>query len=142
MARIVFEIEIEAPAQSVVEALDTEEGIRGWWTPTVEFPGGVGSTLRPSFSLAPVPFELRVDEADERRVKWASVGDFPPHWAGTGIIWTLTPFDAGTRVNFSHDGWADDGGAFPSSALTWGRLMFSLKEFVDTGVGAPLQGTA
>ena len=140
MARIVFEIEIEAPTQKVVEALDTEAGIAGWWTPSVTFPGGVGSTLQPSFSVAPVPFELRVDEVSGERVKWSSVGDFPPHWVGTEVIWTLAPTEAGTRVHFSHDGWADDEGPFPSSALTWGLLMKSLKEYVETGVGSPLAG--
>jgi uncharacterized protein YndB with AHSA1/START domain len=52
MARIVFELEIEAPPSKVVEALDTEEGIRGWWTPSVVFPGGEGSTMQPSFAAA------------------------------------------------------------------------------------------
>jgi uncharacterized protein YndB with AHSA1/START domain len=140
MARIVFEIDIEAPASKVVEALDTEEGIAGWWTPSVTFPGGVGSTLAPSFAAAPVPFELRVDEVGDGQVRWASVGDFPPHWAGTEVIWTLTPADGGTRVHFSHEGWADDTGPFPSSALTWGMLMSSLKQYVETGTGAPLPG--
>jgi uncharacterized protein YndB with AHSA1/START domain len=142
MARIVFEIEIEAAPEKVVEALDTEAGIAGWWTPTVTFPGGgVGSTMRPSFSMAPVPFELRVDQADGGCVRWASVGDFPPHWAGTEIIWTLAPTEAGTRVHFSHAGWADDEGLFPNAALTWGSLMHSLKQYVETGVGAPLSGS-
>lgn len=140
MARIVFELDIEAPASDVVEALDTEEGIVGWWTPSVTFPGGAGSTLAPSFAAAPAPFELRVDEASDRRVRWASIGDFPPHWVGTEVTWTLTPSDGATRVHFSHDGWADDGGLFPSAALTWGLLMKSLKQYVETGAGTPLPG--
>jgi uncharacterized protein YndB with AHSA1/START domain len=142
MARIVFEIEIDAAPEKVVEALDTEAGIAGWWTPTVTFPGGVGSVMRPSFSMAPVPFELRVEQVDEACVKWASVGDFPPHWAGTEVIWTLTPTESGTRVHFNHDGWADDEGPFPSSALVWGMLMQSLKQYVETGTGSPLPGSS
>jgi uncharacterized protein YndB with AHSA1/START domain len=140
MARIVFELEVEAPPAAVVAALDTEAGIAGWWTPSVTFPGGVGSVVRPTFSLAPQPFELRVDEVGDGRVRWTSVGDFPPHWIGTEVVWTLTPGDGGTKVHFSHDGWADDEGPFPSAALTWGRLMASLKQFVETGSGTPLRG--
>ncbi|MGH3039811.1 MAG: SRPBCC family protein [Gaiellaceae bacterium] len=142
MARIVFEIEIGAPAAKVVDALDTEEGLAGWWTPSVTFPGGVGSILQPTFSIAPKPFELRVDEVGDGRVRWTSVGDFPPHWVGTEVTWTLTPTESGTKVHFSHDGWADDEGAFPSSALTWGMLMSSLKQYVEKGAGTPLQGSA
>jgi uncharacterized protein YndB with AHSA1/START domain len=141
MARIVFEIEIEAPAGKVVDALDTEAGIAGWWTPSVTFPGGAGSILQPSFSIAPKPFELLVDEVSDERVRWTSVGDFPPHWVGTEVVLTLTPTDDGTRVHFSHDGWASDEGPFPSSALTWGMLMSSLKGYVETGIGTPLRGS-
>jgi uncharacterized protein YndB with AHSA1/START domain len=140
MARIVFEVEIEAAAEKVVEALDTEAGIAGWWTPSVTFPGGVGSTMQPSFAAAPVPFELRVEEVSNERVRWASVGDFPPHWVGTEVTWTLTPTEAGTHVHFNHDGWVNDEGAFPSSALTWGMLVISLKQYVETGSGSPLPG--
>jgi uncharacterized protein YndB with AHSA1/START domain len=142
MSRIVFELEIEAPPSKVVEALDTEEGIKGWWTPSVVFPGGEGSTMQPSFAAAPVPFELRVDEVGDERVRWSSVGDFPPHWVGTEVVWTLTSSGTSTRVHFSHDGWANDEGPFPSSALTWGLLMASLKQYVETGAGSPLPGSA
>ena len=73
-------------------------------------------------------------------MRWASIGDFPPHWVGTDVTWTLTPSNGATRVHFSHDGWADDGGLFPSAALTWGLLMQSLKQYVETGTGTPLPG--
>jgi hypothetical protein len=54
------------------------------------------------------------------------------------VLWTLTPTPAGTLVHFSHDGWASDEGPFASSALTWGRLMDTLKTYAETGVAAPL----
>jgi uncharacterized protein YndB with AHSA1/START domain len=141
MARIVFELEINASPKEIAAALDTQRGIAGWWTEDVVFPGGVGSQLIVGFpGRAPVPFDLRVDEADEHRVRWASVGQFPPHWVDTEIIWTLTPKrdGSGTTVHFNHDGWATDEGALPMSAMTWGQLMGSLKTFVETGTGAPL----
>ena len=49
----------------------------------------------------------------------------------------MTPADGGTLVHFNHDGWASDEGPFPSSALTWGQLMDSLKSYVETGTGMP-----
>ena len=139
MARIVFEATIGATPQQIVDALDTERGIAGWWTEEVEFAGGPGSVMRVGFpGRAPQPFELRVERATEQLVHWTSVGQFPPHWVGTEVTWTLTSVDGGTLVHFSHDGWADDGGPFPSSALTWGLLMESLRSFVETGAGTPL----
>src|SRR5262245_32903209 len=142
MARIVFEVQNDAPADKIVKALDTKSGIAGWWTPTVEFTGGVGSVMKPSFAQAPIPFGLTVDEVSDKRVRWRSTADFPPHWVGTTLTWTLTPSDGGTLVHFSHDGWANDQGPFPSSALTWGLLMDSLRQYVETGTGKPLPGRA
>ncbi|MEU4295104.1 SRPBCC domain-containing protein [Kribbella sp. NPDC026596] len=140
MARIVFELEVDAPADRIVEALDTEAGIAGWWTADVGFPGGAGTTMTLGFPIAPMPFELRVDEAAPDRLSWTSVGEFPPHWVGTRVLWTLTPQPGGgsTLVHFSHDGWATDEGPFASSALTWGRLMDTLKGYAETGIAAPL----
>lgn len=144
MARIVFELDIDATPKDIVEALDTTRGIAGWWTEDVSAPGGAGSQLTVGFpGRAPVPFELRVDEASEQRVKWTSVGAFPPHWVNTSVIWTLTPKTdgSGTTVHFGHDGFATDEGPMAQSATTWGHLMWSLKSFVETGAGAPLYRT-
>jgi uncharacterized protein YndB with AHSA1/START domain len=140
MARIVFELEIAAKPGEIVEALDTERGIAGWWTRDVKFAGGPGATMTLGFPVAPMPFELRVDEAGEQRVHWTSVGEFPPHWAGTEVVWTLRPSadGNGTTVHFSHDGWASDEGPLPNAAMTWGILMTSLKRYVETGTGTPL----
>jgi len=139
MARIVFETTIGAGSKEVFDALHSRPGIAGWWTEEVDFSGEVGSVLTLGFPhAAPMPFELRVDQASEHRVVWTSVGQFPPHWAGTRITWTLAPADGGTLVHFDHDGWASDTGPFPSAALTWGQLMTSLKSYVETGTGGPL----
>jgi uncharacterized protein YndB with AHSA1/START domain len=139
MARIVFETDINTPPSAVATALNTQKGIAGWWTEDVEFDGGVGSTMTLRFSVAPAPFALRVDEVSDQRVHWTSTGDFPPHWVGTTVTWTLTPNDSsGTKVHFNHDGWASDEGPFPSSALTWARLQDTLKTYVETGQPTPL----
>ena len=144
MARIVFALDIEAPQERIVEALDSERGIAGWWTSDVEFAGGAGSTMTLGFPVAPKPFELRVEEVSEQRVRWTSVGDFPPHWVGTEVVWTLHPSGngGGTSVHFAHHGWASDEGPLPSAAMTWGILMSSLKGYVETGTGTPLYADA
>jgi len=94
------------------------------------------------FPIAPLPFELGVEEVDAQRVRWSSVGEFPPHWVGTEVVWTLRPSENGeaTTVHFAHGGWASDEGPLPSAAMTWGMLMSSLKSYVETGKGTPLYG--
>ena len=148
MPDIVFQVDIEAERAAVTRAIASEEGIRGWWTEAAEVPSGVGEVMRLGFAMAPMPFELRTDEASEERVRWASVGAFPPHWADTEIRWELAdnPDGPGTRVLFRHAGWPSDDGMFGMTAYTWGQLMASLKAYAETGStagrlpSAPLEG--
>jgi len=91
------------------------------------------------FPTAPKPFALRVAEVGPERARWASVGDFPPHWVGTQIVWTLSANpEGGTKVHFAHEGWADDSGPFPMSAFTWAHLLLVLRTYAETGQAAPL----
>ena len=101
MPRIVFELEVDAPATQIAEALTTEPGIAGWWTDDVRLAGSAGATITLGFTIAPRPFQLRVDKADEQHVVWTSVGEFPPHWAGTQVAWTLQPAGQQVRLDAS-----------------------------------------
>ncbi len=139
MARIVFDIDIDAPASKILDALNTQEGIASWWTDGIQFPGGVGSEMELSFPVAPMPFRLRVDEDGPDTVRWSNTGEFPPHWKDTTVTWALTPNKAGgTSVRFEHDGWPNDEGGFGMAALTWAQLQLTLKEHVETGQSVPL----
>src|SRR5260370_12270010 len=137
MARIVFELEIDASAKEIAEALTTQAGIAGWWTDDVSLPGGVGATMTLAFPIAPLPFQLRIDKADEQQVAWTSVAEFPPHWAGTRVVWTLAQALESTTVHFAHEGSASDHAASGSSALTWARLMDTLNPFSETATPPP-----
>ncbi|WP_330248090.1 MULTISPECIES: SRPBCC domain-containing protein [unclassified Streptomyces] len=70
---------------------------------------------------------------------WTSIGAFPPHWSGTVITWQLTdaPDGTGTRVDFRHAGLAADDSDLPSTAETWGQLMYRLKQYAETGTPQP-----
>lgn len=134
MPNIVFQFEIEAEPAHVAEAIASEDGIRGWWTDSAEVPEGTGGVIRLGFAMAPLAFELRVDERSDEAVRWASVGAFPPHWADTELRWQLAASEGGgTSVEFRHTSWPSDDGMFGATAFTWGRLMLSLKSYVETG---------
>lgn len=104
----------------------------------VAFAGGAGATMSLGFPIAPLRFELSVDEASDAGVRWTSVGSFPPHWTGTSVAWTLRPAGGGTAttVAFAHDGWADDGPLMATAAVTWGQLMLALKSYAETATPA------
>lgn len=140
MPDIVFQVDIDADRATVARAVASEAGIRGWWTAKAEVPSAVGGVMKLGFAMAPLPFELRIEERSQERVRWSLAGDFPPHWVNTTIEWRFSdaPEDVGTRVDFRHNGWASDEGAYGVSAYTWGKLMTSLKAYAETGTGEPL----
>jgi uncharacterized protein YndB with AHSA1/START domain len=135
MTEITFETDIAAGRARVLDALNTHDGLTGWWTNDVNRKDEV---LFFNFPGIPEPFQLRRDQADQDRIAWVSVGAFPPHWAGTTITWDLTETPAGTRVVFSHSGFPEGDTELPMARETWGLLMTRLKDYAETGMPNPL----
>lgn len=142
MAESVFLVDIDAPKGTVRRALTTHDGIVGWWTDDAERSDGVMSL---GFADAPERFSLRIDTESDERVQWTSIGQFPPHWADTEIVWSLmdNPDAGGSRVFFEHTGFAAPDPMLGHTAMTWAHLMDSLKKYSETGESDPmLTGTS
>lgn len=134
MTAITYETDIAADRARVLEALNTHDGLTGWWTNDVNRKEEV---LYFNFPGVPEAFQLRRDRADEDRVVWVNVGAFPPHWAGTTISWDLSEAADGTRVVFSHSGFPAGEAEIPMISETWGLLMTRLKDYAETGTPNP-----
>lgn len=138
MARIALATTINTGSAEVIKALDSAEGLAGFWTEDISYEG-VGGELTAGFADTPAPFKFRVDEVGDELVRWTSVGDFPPFFAGTTVSWTPMPApEGGTMVLFHHDGWPSDDMPMPSIAFVWAQVLASLKSYVETGTGSPL----
>lgn len=133
---ILFRFDVDAAPQVVLEALTTTEGIKGFWTSCADVPREVGETLKLGFAVAPLPFDLRLEQSDDRTVAWRTES-FPPHWVGTTIRWDVEPRDDGSTVKFRHDGFTEDGHA-GHAAFTWGQIMVQLKHYAESGSPAPV----
>jgi uncharacterized protein YndB with AHSA1/START domain len=133
---ILFRFDVDAAPQTVLEALKTSEGIKGFWTSRAEVPGEVGETLKLGFAPAPLPFDLRLEQSDDSAVAWRTE-TFPPHWVGTTVRWDVGPREGGSTVSFRHDGFADDSDA-AHAAYTWGQIMVRLKKYAETGSPDPV----
>lgn len=136
MPDVLFRFDVEAAPKAVLDAVKTTEGIKGFWTSRADVPVEVGETLRLEFAIAPLPFDLRLEQSDERMVVWRTE-TFPPHWVGTTIRWDVEARDAGSTVSFRHDGFTDDAEA-GQVAYTWGQIMVRLKEYAETGRTHPV----
>lgn len=137
MAEAVFLVDIAAAPTQVHEALTTKVGLVSWWTDDVQIEDGA---LSLGFLDAPKRFTLRVDSESESRVQWTSVGEFPPHWAGTEVIWNLmdNPDADGSRVFFEHKGFPAPDPMLGHTAMTWANLMNSLRSYCETGSPSPM----
>jgi uncharacterized protein YndB with AHSA1/START domain len=133
---VLLRFDTEAEPKKVIDALTTNEGIRSFWTSQADVPSDVGGTLELSFSVAPKPFDLKLDQADDRTVVWHTES-FPPHWVGTTIRWEVEPREVGSTVGFRHEGFKDDEEA-GRVAFTWGMILVQLKELVEKGSAQPV----
>jgi hypothetical protein len=133
---ILFRFDVEAAPETVLEAVKTTAGIKGFWTSRAEVPREVGETLELEFAMAPQPFDLQLERSDDRSVVWRTQ-TFPPHWVGTSVHWDVTDRDGGSTVTFRHAGFGDDE-EVGRVAYTWGQVMTRLKQYAETGTADPV----
>jgi uncharacterized protein YndB with AHSA1/START domain len=138
MAAIVKEITIAAAPQRVFKALTQPNEIGGWWTNDLNAAPEAGTLAEFRFGEWG-DFVLRFEVAEldrDEKVHWISRRG-PPHWAGTSVTWHLTPVQNGTRVVFTHDGFAQADEVFEQTRGNWDYFLDSLKSYVETGKGTP-----
>ena len=119
MADVLFTFDVDAAPAKVLETLKTADGLRGFWTTTVEVPSEVGESLSVGFfNVMPTPFDLRLEQSDDKTVVWRTE-TFPPHWIGTTVRWDVEPREGGASVAFRHGTFPDEDAG--SVAYTWVR---------------------
>lgn len=139
MARIVLAITIESRPLGVLSALDTSEGVAGWWCDDVAFVAGTLPVISLGLPvIAPARLMLRVNGAGLDAVRWSNVGELPRQWMGTFMTWSFNARRSVTDVLFVHGGWASDEGMFGADALGWARLLEALKRYVESGEPNPV----
>lgn len=127
-----MQFDIDAEPDQVMTALTTANGVERWWSRPVEgSPGDDGGTFRISFPNVPQPFEFAVDRND-RSMAWRTLS-FPPWWAGTTIQWQVEEADEGpgSRLVFTHEGFAPDDSIIPVITPAWAQFIFGLKDAVE-----------
>ncbi len=80
-------------------------------------------------------FEVAELDAGEK-VHWIS-RQGPPQWAGTSVTWQLTPVHNGTKLVFTHDGFAQVDEGYAQTRGNWDYFLDSLKSYLETGKGTP-----
>ncbi|MDQ2714468.1 MAG: SRPBCC domain-containing protein [Chloroflexota bacterium] len=107
MAAIVKELTIETAPQRVWAALTQSDEIGHWWTNDLNARPEVGSLAEFRFGeWGDFVLRFEVAELDQgKKVHWITRYG-PPQWTGTSVTWQLTPVHKGTKLVFTHDGFA------------------------------------
>jgi hypothetical protein len=129
-----MQFDIDAEPDVVRRALETEEGIRAWWSKRTDLNG---DALRVSFPDVPQPFEFVVRDG-ARQLEWVT-GGFPPWWAGTTIRGVVEPDPdkPGTRLHFSHRDYDPDNPVIAIITPAWAQIILRLKGYAETGERQP-----
>jgi uncharacterized protein YndB with AHSA1/START domain len=138
MAVIVKELTIAAAPERVWGALTQPDEIGHWWTNDLNAKPEVGSLAEFRFGeWGDFVLRFEVAELDEgSKVHWIS-RQGPPHWAGTSVTWQLTPVPNGTKLVFTHEGFAQVDEAYERTRGNWEYFLASLKSYLETGKGTP-----
>jgi uncharacterized protein YndB with AHSA1/START domain len=136
MQQIVHELDVSASKDKVREALTTQKGLAGWWTPDVKAQPKVGAVNEFGFGAGKPVFKLRVKALDADRIVWESVQG-PPDWAATTVSFDLSGDGNKTRIRFAHAGFQSTDGGFGTYSYSWAQFLRSLKQLVETGRGEP-----
>lgn len=157
MPNICQEVLIGASAGEVYNALTTQRGLQGWWTPDAKAEAKRDSIAR--FPFGPNYFkEMKITELEpDKKVRWTCVHGVD-EWIGTVLSFELhagdkrwllssryelggqiqqSKHESGTLVVFSHNDWKAYTPMFAECSYTWGQFLRSLKLLCETGKGRP-----
>lgn len=136
MKSICHRFVIKAPVGQVYDALTTQEGLAGWWTPDTQAAPEPGSVLR--FAFGPTYFkEMEVTELRRPNlIRWRCLKGHE-EWIGTTLSFDLQQTDKGTVVSFRHDGWKEYTPEYAGCSYDWAMFFRSLKFLCETGKGFP-----
>ncbi len=139
MATIVQERTIAAAPQRVFNALTQPGEIGHWWTNDLNVTPEVGSLAEFRFGeWGDHVLRFEVAELDQNKKVYWLFRFGPPQWAGTSITWQLAPVQNGTRLLFTHEGFAQVDEAYVSGVRgNWAYFLDSLKSYLETGKGTP-----
>jgi uncharacterized protein YndB with AHSA1/START domain len=129
---------IEASPERVWDALTNPAEIGHWWTNDLNATLEVGSLAEFRFGeWGDVVLRFEVTERHQgKHMRWMT-RQGPTPWAGTSVAWDLEPIQNGTKVVFTHEGFARVDEAYEQTRGNWRYFLDSLKSYLETGKGTP-----
>jgi hypothetical protein len=121
------------------------EHIADWWTNDFS---GTSSRKSETFKIAfnntrktiaiveAIPDERIVWECTEAYIDMAALKN-KAEWVGTKMIWTISPSENGSILNFLHEGLNESFECYEICEQGWDMFLSSLESYLNTGKGTP-----
>jgi methyltransferase (TIGR00027 family) len=133
---IAQDIHIDASPESVLEAITTTAGFRGWWT---DCDVGRAAGEEAVFRFDP-PREVvfRIDRMDGRGIELTCIRNVnQADWQGTRLSLRAVAEGDGTYVHLLHDGYPSRNAFYERCKDGWAHYLHSLRAYCETGGGMP-----
>ena len=140
---ITHDLTIKASAETIYNAVATQQGINGWWSKAGTVGENVGDTSMMVFDKQGTKVEMgfRTETLiPNKEVVWECVENGNPAWLQTKIKTSSQEIEGACQVTFSHAGfdekWAGQD-AFEMTKGTWQHFVSSLVSYCEKGEGQP-----
>jgi uncharacterized protein YndB with AHSA1/START domain len=122
-----------APAEDLLAALRTPDGISSWWAPATGSADPAGTLDIASRSGSRL-LELLVAQAEGGRIAWSvREATLTPEWVGTTIVFEVEDADGGATLHFRHHGLTPRCECFDMCHKGWTNALDRLESYVATG---------
>lgn len=137
MAELRHQILINAAPEKVYAALATSAGLRGWWTADSNADDKTGGKAEFGFGKRGMMYRMKIEKLEPGKlVVWTCYGD-QPEWKGTTLTWNIAREGDAAVLRFTQSGWREVTDFCAGCNSMWGRLMFRLKAYAETGKADP-----
>ena len=143
-------IDVQASASAAFDAVT--KGVAHWWTRPDQPLANIGDRAKFTFppGVSYWTFELTSTQ-QPTHVEWTCVDALHIHegqpkeieteWLNTKVLWQITEQLNGSRIEMQHQGLTPDLLCYGICEAGWDMFFLgSLKQYLDTGQGAPHRG--
>ncbi len=143
-------IDVQAPPSAVFDAVT--QGVAHWWTRPDQPLAKIGDRAKFTFPPGVSYWTFELTSTDQpTRVEWTCVDalhiyegqpkEIETEWLHTKVLWHITEHGNGSRIEMQHQGLTPELLCYDVCAAGWDMFFLgSLKQYLDTGQGAPHQG--
>lgn len=140
---ITHNLNINASAETIYNAVQSQNGISSWWAKDCTVGENVGENSHLKFDKQGTIVEMGFKTMalnPNKRVVWECISNPNPAWIGTTLTTEIESSDDGCNVVYTHGGFDEKWKGqdpFEMTKQGWQHFMASLVSFCEKGEGQP-----